>query len=104
MNAMVIYLSIISGYLLVAYTVGPRLTLSQVTFISLLFVAFSLFTVWGVIAYFEIADHYEKLSTTWSTARFNPVGLNVASVVSFIELMEILGCLIFMRGLRREPR
>ncbi len=103
MNAMVIYLSITSGYLLVAYSVGPRLTRSQVIFISSLFVAFGLFTVWGVFAYFQMGDHFENLSTTWNSARFNPVGLNAASVVSLIELMGILGCLVFMRGVRREP-
>lgn len=48
-NALMLYLTVISGYLVVAYLAGRDLTVSQSRFISSLFVVFAAYALWGVV-------------------------------------------------------
>ena len=100
MSAMVIYLTIVSGYLIAAYMAGANLTRSQLLFISSLFVMFSLFSVWGSVAYFAIGDQYGYQSDTLGIARYRLFGITPPIAVGLVELLGILGCLLFMRDIR----
>ena len=49
MNGMALYLTVASGYLIVAYLAGKQLTTYQVALISVMFVVFALLFTYGVI-------------------------------------------------------
>ena len=53
-----LFLSLVSGYLLVAYLVGAKLTKTQATIISTLFVVGAVFQCWGLLAYEKAIEEY----------------------------------------------
>lgn len=57
-DSVVLYLSIISGYLLVAYLVGAKLTQAQTLIISVLFVAGAAMQCWGLVTYQLANEEY----------------------------------------------
>ena len=57
-DSVVLYLSIISGYLLVAYLVGAKLTQQQTLIISVLFVAGAAMQCWGLVTYQLANEEY----------------------------------------------
>ena len=56
--ALTIYLTVTSGYLLVAYLVGKTLTRFQVLVITGLFVYFGVISTYSVFTYFESAAYW----------------------------------------------
>ena len=95
-TAVALFLTVLSGYMVVAYTVGQELKSPQLIFINMMFVAFSLVFATGAyswaLAAVEFANTYgggagqfAKLST--------PIGL-------MILYSTILGALLFMRDIR----
>jgi hypothetical protein len=57
-SMMGLYLTVTSGYLIVSYMVGSKLTHSQTTMLSSLYVVFALITTFGVTGYFLRAADY----------------------------------------------
>ena len=55
MTAMTLYVTAVSGYLLVAYFIGQSLTFIQVSTFTVLFLAFSGFMTYGAFGFFENA-------------------------------------------------
>jgi hypothetical protein len=98
-----LFFTVVSGYLVVAYTVGKNLLRNQVTFVNFLFIVSTFMASTGVItafrdgmiAYRKGADKIEEmtaisagLETVYLTA---VVGLNI---------LIVLGCLKFMWDVR----
>ena len=104
MSSMVIYLTLVSGYLIVAYSVGERLRGSQALFISALFVLFSSFSIWGAIAYFYLGDVYGMQSDTVPYGVIRPDYLSPPVVIGVVEVLGVVGCLNFMYAIRRRSK
>jgi hypothetical protein len=102
MGAMVFYLSIVSGYLVVAHFAGSSLTRFQVSFITSLFVAFSVFASWGSVAYFQYGSHFLLRTAAYQELRTEEL-VSPAIVIGIVEVLGIIGCLAFMHGARKPP-
>jgi len=57
-SAMNLYLSAVSGYLLVAYFLGADLTRLQTTIITVLFIFFGIANTYAVMSYFDSAAFF----------------------------------------------
>ena len=103
--ALALYMTAISGYLLVAYTAGFQLSRKQVLLINSLFIFFaSAFTYSAVISFvgmrlYSIA--ITEINQTMSEAY--DIAENAFVVIVFLALLTgIFGALIFMRNIRLE--
>ncbi len=65
------YLTIVTGYLVVAHLAGATLLRRQVVLVNAIFVVFALFALWGTVAYFRIASYFWA-QTAILTKRFAP--------------------------------
>ena len=99
MTAMTLYLTAVSGYLLVAYMIGSKLTRLQCTIITCLFLWFSVFVTIGTAGYLGRATQLRGFYS-----EFTPSGLSMDSWVvwssSGLELIGILAALKFMWDVR----
>lgn len=100
LGAITLYVSILSGYLVVIYMAGKELSRFQVLLISFLFVIFSLFMVFGTLAWFGAATSYAI--TYGGDYGFEPVPLAYGYVISIAEFLGILGSLYFAFDIRRQ--
>ncbi len=99
MAAMVFYLSIISGYLVVAHFAGAALARSQAFLVTCLFLAFSIFALWGSVVYFWIASYFLQQAAAYESLRTEE-WVSPAVAVGIVELLGIVGGLKFMRDIR----
>jgi hypothetical protein len=101
-ESMTLYLSVISGYLLVAYFVGSNLTRSQAAFISSIFTVFASYALWGVAQYWWIGDMAREVleSRGLNDIELNYIGLNPALIGAPIGVLGIYGALRFMWHVR----
>jgi hypothetical protein len=93
-----IFITLVTAYVVAAYFVGRELTKFQVRFLSLLFIVFAGFTIWGTLAYFYIGD---SLSPESGPIWLTPFGVKPSRVVVPIQVLIVLGCLYFMRSMRK---
>jgi TRAP-type C4-dicarboxylate transport system permease small subunit len=103
-QALLLYLTVSSGYLVVAYIVGNELTRSQALFVSGLFLVFALYALWGVGQYWSIGDEariaLEGLGA--DTIGLNYLRLNPAVIAFPMGLLGIFGSLKFMWDIRQR--
>jgi hypothetical protein len=92
-SAVTLYISILSGYLIVFYVAGAKLSARQSIFITILFVVFSAIPVWAA---------YEYLSAAMEAARaieknilLNRIDINPAVFLIPLMVAGIVGCLNF---------
>lgn len=100
MTAISIYLSTISAYLVVAFVVGSKLTRSQLTVISTLFIMGALFFTYGTAGFFiRQIPIVEQLATLHPDQHY---AVNSASVMTIagIQILGVLACLKFMWDVR----
>lgn len=101
-----LYFALVSGYLIMAYLIGRRLTLLQVSVVNVLFVLWTSGILMGyltsVAAVFELAEAIGALK--------NPtIGDNTGSLASFhsfsaIQLLGIFASLVFMWSVRHPKK
>ncbi len=100
MNAITLYLTVVTTYLVAAYLVGEKLTRFQTFLTTSLFIIFALVFTFGSVAFFR--------ATTEIAARFgNEVEMltfpiQFAWVIGFAEIFAILGSLKFMFDVRSK--
>ena len=98
MTAMALYLTAVSGYLLMAYMIGRNLTTLQCSIITGLFLWFTLFITIGTAGYFGRAIQLIDL------LEFAPSGIKLAPWViwgsSGFEFVGIFASLKFMWDVR----
>ena len=102
-QALMLYLTVSSGYLIVAYLVGARLTKSQTLFISSLFFVFSSYALWGVTQYWTSGEEaYLALKAlgVLEHVELNYVGINPAVIALPMGILGIIGSLKFMWDVR----
>jgi len=93
-GAMTLYLTVTSGYLLVAYLAGKELTRLQAAIITCLYVVFTTANTLAVISFFNAAIHY---GYTYGTGR---MPLWPPYTVGTAFFLGILACLKFMWDVR----
>ncbi|MGR8949050.1 MAG: hypothetical protein ACU84Q_13465 [Gammaproteobacteria bacterium] len=101
LSSVMMYLSLVSGYVAIAYFVGARLNKGQVIFVTMIFITFALFTGWGSSGFFFVAEYFYRNAESYQyfpTDEWIPAYI----VVSFVEIMGIIIALIFMRDVRRK--
>lgn len=106
-NSMMVYLTVISGYLVVAYLAGSELTRTQNIFISTIFVVFASFATWGLVSYFWVGEQLRRILEAGGidpTVVLNPVGVNPAVIAAQMMVAGIFGALRFMWDVRRNIR
>lgn len=94
MVAMSLYVTAVSGYLLVSYFVGQRLTTIQAAIFTCLFLFFSSFMTFGAYGFFRNANYFgvtygQGLAPQWSD-----------EVTATIMALGILASLKFMWDVR----
>lgn len=105
-QALMLYLTVSSGYLIVAYLVGSKLTKAQVIFVSTLFFVFALYALWGVSQYWSSGDQARlalEASGAASEIELNYLGISPVVIALPMGLLGIIGCLKFMWDVR-NPR
>lgn len=90
-----VYLSVLSAYLFVAYSVGEKLTLSQNLLISTLFVVFSSVFSFATYGLMEAAGRVYA-------SEFGTNGLLIrwGVIIGLCQVAGILGSLVFMYNIR----
>ena len=99
-SAVTVYISVLTGSLIVFYVAGEKLSTRQSIFLTMLFVVLSAIPVWGVFEYFsaamKAARAIEKEFLLIGLLDINPVVLLVPLMVA-----GIVGCLGFAWDARK---
>ena len=98
-----IYLSIVSGYLVVAYFIGDKLTLTQTAIIGVLFIFGAGLQVWGIHAYqISIQEPLTQKAEIAPLTNYQQAVLNNNGGTIFAILMAsgIIASLYFMWSIR----
>ena len=97
-----LFISTISAYLVVAYTVGARLTMYQVWFINFTFILFSLVGLQGLTAQLLTIFDYEviRLEQLGRAAHFEQTGEASVWLAVAVRVLITAGSLIFMWQVR----
>jgi len=98
-EAMTLFLTVVTAYLVVAYTVGRELSKFQMFLTTGLFVVFALTFTIGAYGFIERA-HY--LQTRWGEETYSGLNIYFAYWTGSIQLVGIIGSLYFMYGAQRE--
>ncbi|MEZ5572225.1 MAG: hypothetical protein R3E64_09385 [Halioglobus sp.] len=102
-QALMLYLTVSSGYLVVAYLIGAQLTKSQTLFISTLFCVFAVYALWGVGQYWT-SGYMAQLALdekgVLDSVELNHLGVNPALIALPMGFLGILGSLKFMWDVR----
>jgi elongation factor P hydroxylase len=92
-EATTIYLTIVSGYLIVAHTSAKNLSKFQIGLVTVLFLGFSLFFTYAGYAFFIRAHN---LNLQWGPDTYAGVQEVYAYTLGTMQLLGILGSLYFM--------
>ncbi len=103
--AQALFISIVSAYLVVAYSVGRDLSFYQVSFVNVGFILFSVISFQSALGFTDMLFfYYDKL------AELRETKINAAASLEFargaligVRLLLIVGALIFMWSVR-HPR
>ena len=100
--AQAVFFSIITAYLVVAYSVGKSLTTYQVAFINLAFLFATATGVMGVAANVSLISEYNSIRQGIIEQQTLPEIFDTAWVISFtgIRAILVLGAIIFMWQIR----
>ena len=98
-GALTLYLTIVSGYLIVSFTASTRLTTAQSIFVATLFIVFSSFSCWGVFEYWSSA--FQAAQAVKEHFVFNRLGVNPATFAVPMMILGIIGSLNFAWNIRR---
>jgi len=93
MEASTLYLSIVTGFLIVAHTTAKDLSRFQLAFITFLFIGFALFFTYGTYGMFMRA--YD-LQIEWGSDTYSGVHKLFAIWIGGFQLLGIAGSLFFM--------
>jgi len=92
--------TIISGYLIVAWTVGEKLTRAQVTMINLLFLSIAPMSIWGWLGRYLVAWDLQNRLLELNPQTAARVSMYVITGFPIIISMLIIGSMKFMWDIR----
>ena len=102
-QSLMMYLTVSSGYLIVAYLAGAQLTRSQTLFVSALFFIFASYAVWGVAKYwaagYDALLALEELDADMMV-ELNYLEVNPVVIALTMGVLGIVGSLKFMWDVR----
>ncbi len=98
-TALAIYLTVLSGHMVVAYSVGAYLTKSQLIFINSIFLVFSIMLSFASYAYFSSAYQLGLEYRPETSPRSEGIMLVLFLIAQFIAIM---GSLKFMFDIRKK--
>ena len=104
-NALMLYLTVISGYLVVAFVVGAQLSRAQARFVSGVFVVFACYALWGVGQYWWSGDMARVVLESGPMGEhieLNALEMNPAKIALPMGFIGIAGALKFMWDVRRQ--
>lgn len=104
LQSLLLYLTVTSGYLIVTYVAGSKLTRSQTLFISALFLVFAVYALWGVTQYWYSGERVLsalEASGALEQIRLNYVGVEPQLIAFPMGVLGIIGSLKFMWDVRR---
>ena len=93
MEAMALYLTVVSAYLVAAYTVGTKLKGYRMFFVTVLFLSFSVFFTIGSFSFLMLAN---GMYSNWGADEYNGGIEYYAYWIAGAELLGIVGSLYFM--------
>ena len=102
-SSSMMYLTVVSGYLLAAYAIGAHLTKGQVAFVSVLFFVFAASSTLAVVtqmgslmelSYARVANFPD------GPMRFDPNAIRLGYVWAGMQAAGIVACLWFMWSIR----
>ncbi|MGR8949750.1 MAG: hypothetical protein ACU84Q_17040 [Gammaproteobacteria bacterium] len=102
-EAVMLYLTLVTGYLIVAHIAGANLNSRQLYLINSLFAIFGLFCIWGSVGYFSYASYFWTQTPTYEIFR-DEQWLSPNSVIGTIELLGIMASLNYMREIRSAKK
>jgi H+/Cl- antiporter ClcA len=95
-----LYLTATSGYLIVAYLAGNKLTRSQMIIVSTLYVSIAGLSSYGAIAWLSRATHFARQARNIdATIPFSPNPF-LWIIVGLVLFLGIIACLKFMYDVR----
>jgi len=101
LSALSLYISVFTGYLLMAYLVGSRLTTHQCSIATGAFLVFSAYNIWGNIAFWNsayvVAKELENVRPELLSVDLNP-----AYVAAVLLSIGVVGALKFMWDVRHS--
>ena len=103
-SMMGLYITVVSGYLIVAYLVGSKLTTPQTGVVSSLFIVMSVFTTYGAYGFLTRGFVYVEMQNAISPDLTNYASPVLAIVLPALMLGGILAALKFMRDVRAADR
>lgn len=102
-----LFITIISGFLVMAYTIGGQLTRSQTWLVAPLFAVFASMAMYGAVAYGELSDRFYP--ARWRDPDRQPFSvitphepLNDTHFIILVGLVIIAGALLFLRDVRTK--
>ena len=95
-----LYFSVLSGYLVVSYLIGNKLTTLQSTLISGLFVIFGILCVIGTVAYLGRAAFLLQFTDETYRSPLSDLIPYTPLITAAILLIGVVACLKFMLDLR----
>jgi hypothetical protein len=98
MEAITLYLSVLSGYLVVAYTIGKNLIGFRLFLVTALFIAFSSFFVLGTFGFFRVAH---DIFGQWGPQDYDGRFIIYAYWISAAQILGVIGSLYFMYDTRK---
>ena len=98
-NSLTIYISVFSGYLLVAYLIGARLTSLQCAIATGAFLVFGGYCIWGSTVFWNVV-YVAALELRPVRAEFLPIDLNPAYLAFVLLFIGMLGAKKFMWDVR----
>jgi len=99
LSSLAVYLTVFSGYLIVAYLAGAKLSSAQVTLVSLGFLTTCGFIIWGVTVYWHMGFVAgKKLGSAYPEMWL--VDLNPAYIASPLLVGGVISALLFMWRIR----
>ena len=93
LEAVTLYLSVVSGYLIAAYTAGKNLEGFRMLLVTLLFLAFSIFFTIGTYTFLVLAN---GMYSEWGPDAYDGSITFYAYWISGAQVLGILGSLYFM--------
>ena len=95
-------ITLLTGYLLIAFFMGSKLTFFQVSFVNVVFSMMYLSSSLAIVQSVPVLNHLtERLNATGSEIPINALTANPATTITVISLMY-LGALYFMWSVRHS--
>ena len=91
-----VYLSVTSGYLIVAYLVGKKLTRMQNTLITVLYITFAMIITLATVANFDRAAYLLKFTEETYRSPLSSGLPAVAMIAGPVLLIGVTACVKFM--------